>query len=581
VGILAPATAPVGLVDRLEELRERALFFNGIEARQVRPDVGHLPPRQQPDRYHSVIFLVPIHCHRPSERAQFVAVPTVSAAQAAIGERAAEARGFAQASQKALHPVLCCYLSWFMSQLQLLLQKVLDGVVVMRRDGTVADWNSCAELIFGWTRDEAVGRSMNDLIVPAEHREGHRLGLERYLATGNGPVIDNRIEISAIDKSGRQFPIELSITEVEYRGELAFIGFLRDISERKAAELALKESEARLAATYNHALVGIGEVNRDGRFIRTNEQFCRISGYTAEELSELSLFDLTHPEDLERDLELFEKQWTSEIDDYTLEKRYIRKDGGTIWIELAASIVRGEDGASSYGVRIIRDISDRRIAEDRQRLLLNELNHRVKNMLAVVQGIAQQTFKGDSVPPDLAQTFQARLAALAAAHDLVIRQNWAPTPMKRIIEEAVLPFAGPEQRFTISGEEVLLPPHRSVTLALAMHELATNAAKYGALSTPEGRVTIAWVVSPDWLELSWQESGGPAVSEPKQRGFGSRLLQQGLARELGGSVDLDFRREGVVCTIGAPLAPAGQAASEEGLTVAASREPRLTGSGHS
>lgn len=468
-----------------------------------------------------------------------------------------------------------------MSQLQLLLQKVLDGVVVMRRDGTVADWNSCAELIFGWTRDEAVGRSMNDLIVPAEHREGHRLGLERYLATGNGPVIDNRIEISAIDKSGRQFPIELSITEVEYRGELAFIGFLRDISERKAAELALKESEARLAATYNHALVGIGEVNRDGRFIRTNEQFCRISGYTAEELSELSLFDLTHPEDLERDLELFEKQWTSEIDDYALEKRYIRKDGGTIWIELAASIVRGEDGASSYGVRIIRDISDRRIAEDRQRLLLNELNHRVKNMLAVVQGIAQQTFKGDSVPPDLAQTFQARLAALAAAHDLVIRQNWAPTPMKRIIEEAVLPFAGPEQRFTISGEEVLLPPHRSVTLALAMHELATNAAKYGALSTPEGRVTIAWVVSPDWLELSWQESGGPAVSEPKQRGFGSRLLQQGLARELGGSVDLDFRREGVVCTIGAPLAPAGQAASEEGLTVAASREPRSTGSGHS
>jgi PAS domain S-box-containing protein len=385
-------------------------------------------------------------------------------------------------------------------------------------------------------------------------------------------VIDRRIEISALDKSGREFPIELSITEVEYDGELVFIGFLRDISERKAAELALRESEARLAATYNHALVGIGEVDREGRFLRTNEQFCRITGYTAKELAGLTLLDLTHPDDLARDVELFGKQWAGEIEDYTLEKRYMRKDGRPLWIELSASIVRGGNGASSYGVRIVRDISDRKVAEDRQRLLLNELNHRVKNMLAVVQGIAHQTLKGESVPPELTGTFQARLAALAAAHDLVVRQNWEPTPIKRAIEEAVRPFGGPDQRFTISGEEFLLPPHRSVTLALAMHELATNAAKYGALSVPNGRVAIRWTFSQEGLELLWEESDGPPVFEPKRRGFGSRLLQQGLARELGGSVDIHFRPQGLLCRITAPLAAAANAASDQGLPTSPTRE---------
>jgi PAS domain S-box-containing protein len=459
-----------------------------------------------------------------------------------------------------------------MPQLQLLLQKVLDAVVVMRRDGTVADWNKCAEAIFGWTREEAVGRSMNDLIVPLQHREAHAVGLDRYLAGGPGPVIDKRIEISALDKSGREFPIELSITEVEYGGELVFIGFLRDISERKAAELALRESEARLAATYNHALVGIGEVDRKGRFLRTNEQFCRITGYTAKELAGLTLVDLTHPDDIARDVELFDRQWAGEIEDYTLEKRYICKDGRPLWIELSASIIRGGNGASSYGVRIVRDISDRKVAEDRQRLLLNELNHRVKNMLAVVQGIAHQTLKGESVPPELTEAFQARLAALAAAHDLVVRQNWEPTPIKRAIEEAVRAFGGPDQRFTISGEEFLLPPHRSVTLALAMHELATNAAKYGALSVPNGRVAIRWTFSQEGLELLWEESDGPPVLEPKRRGFGSRLLQQGLARELGGSVDIHFRPQGLLCRITAPLAAAANGASGEGLAASPTRE---------
>nr|MBA3578105.1 PAS domain S-box protein [Sphingomonas sp.] len=256
-----------------------------------------------------------------------------------------------------------------MSQLQLLLHKVLDAVVVMRSDGAISEWNGCAETIFGWTREQALGRSLNALIVPPQHREAHRLGLKRFLETGEAHVLGKRLEISALHKSGAEFPIELSITELDDEGELVFIGFMRDISARKASEVALRESEARLAATYNHALVGIGEVDREGRFFQTNDQFCQLVGYTPEELRSMTIFDLTHPDDIEHDRALFEGQWLGELDDYMLEKRYIRKDGTEIWIELAASIVRGDEGAISYGVRIVRDITRQKAAEEHQRLL--------------------------------------------------------------------------------------------------------------------------------------------------------------------------------------------------------------------
>jgi PAS domain S-box-containing protein len=437
-------------------------------------------------------------------------------------------------------------------QLQLLLQKVLDAVVVMRGDGTVADWNSCAEMIFGWTREEALGRSMNDLIVPPQHRDAHARGLSRYLESGEAHVLGTRIEISALNKSGAEFPIELSITEMEDGGEPVFIGFMRDISERKTAERALRESEARLAATYNHALVGIGEVDREGRFLQMNEQFCRLVQFSPDELRSMTLFDLTHPDDVPEDLAFFERQWAGEVDDYTLEKRYVRKDGQPIWIELAASIVRGEPGTPSYGVRIVRDITDRKSAEEHQRLLVHELSHRVKNTLAIVQAIAHQTFKNDAVPDHLMRSFQARLLALATAHNVLFRRRWTPASVEEIIQEATAPFRDKEHRFTVGGEEVFILPQSAITLSLAFHELATNAAKYGALSSAGGSVMIQWFHDHEGLTLTWTERGGPRVSRPSRRGFGSRMLEQALARELSGTVTLDYAPSGLVCTIKAP-----------------------------
>lgn len=441
----------------------------------------------------------------------------------------------------------------WLADLTPVLETALDAVIVMREDGVVAGWNSVAESTFGWPRDEAIGRQLSDLIIPPQHRAAHHEGLKTYLETGQGPVLNRHIEISALRSTGEEFAVELSITPTQVSGGQLFIGFLRDISERKAVEAALRASEARLAATYNHALVGIAEIDRNGRFLRANDQYSVLTGYSLEELRTKTFFDITHPEDVGKDRELFDQQWSGAREDYMLEKRYVRKDGGVIWVELAASIVRGPEGTEPYGVRILRDVTGKRRSEEQQRLLLHELNHRVKNTLTVVQGLAHQTFKPAAVPPELLRSFEGRLGALAAAHNLLMEQTWEATPILETVEAALGPFQTTERRISYEGPAVLLTPSATVTLTLALHELATNAAKYGALRDEGGTVRIHWTTEADTFQVEWLERGGPTVLEPAKAGFGTRLLERGVASDLGGKVTIDFEPAGLVCLISAPL----------------------------
>lgn len=441
----------------------------------------------------------------------------------------------------------------WLADLAPVLETALDAVIVMKSDGTVAGWNAIAEATFGWSKDEAIGRQLSELIIPHRYREAHQSGLDRFLATGAGPLIDRRVEISGLRSSGEEFPVELSITSTAIFGERVFLGFLRDISQRKAAERALRESEARLAATYNHALVGISETDRTGRFIRANDQFSVMTGYALDELRSMTFFDITHPADVAEDRRLFEEQWSGVRDGYTIEKRYVRKDGGIIWVEIAASVVREQPAIEPFAVRIQRDITDKKRAEEQQRLLLNELNHRVKNTLAVVQGLSHQTFKGAGVDPELLRVFDGRLGALAAAHNLLMQHTWEPTPIGDAIEVALKAFQTTKERIGIAGPATLLTPSATVTLTLALHELATNAAKYGALSTEHGTVAVRWSVECDQLELVWRESAGPPVERPQRTGFGTRLLERAVASDLGGAVAIDYDPGGVICTISAPL----------------------------
>lgn len=229
-----------------------------------------------------------------------------------------------------------------------------------------------------------------------------------------------------------------------------------------------------------------------------------------------------------------------------------------VFSEAAAELVRGVAGQAAVAIdnaRLYqaaqREIERRRRVEDQQGLLINELNHRVKNTLATVQSIVAQTSRTRRSADEARQAVESRLVALSAAHDLLTRRNWEGADLTDLVPRAIAPFA-PASRIKMTGPSVDLPPGQAIAISMALHELATNAAKYGALSTKNGRVGISWAADADAFELVWEESGGPPVVPPTHKGFGSRLLERGLARDLGGHVQMTFRSTGVRCVVSAP-----------------------------
>lgn len=205
------------------------------------------------------------------------------------------------------------------------------------------------------------------------------------------------------------------------------------------------------------------------------------------------------------------------------------------------------------------DVTDQRRAEDHQRLLIHELNHRVKNTLSIVQALAMQSFNDRSEPAEARQTFDARLNALSAAHNLLVTQNWERAGLLDTIKASIEATAGANiNRVTLHGPDILIAPQTAVSLAMAIHELCTNAIKYGALSNGTGTVDVNWTASPGAdgvidLTIDWTEAGGPPVVAPSRRGFGTRLIERGLSAELRSNVTLDFVPAGLKCTIMAKL----------------------------
>lgn len=213
------------------------------------------------------------------------------------------------------------------------------------------------------------------------------------------------------------------------------------------------------------------------------------------------------------------------------------------------------DGAVSGVFVQGHDVTDGVRAQQRQELLINELNHRVKNTLAVVQGLASQSFRKIDTDGGARRIFAQRLHALASAHDLLTRENWQSAKLSEALEAAIHAATGGDSaRFEMNGPPVALTPQVGVALAMTVHELCTNAIKYGALSNDEGRILLDWTVEPEGdgmqrLHLSWRETGGPRVEPPERNGFGTRLIEQGFVTQHDGKAVLDYRPEGLHCGI--------------------------------
>ncbi len=262
-----------------------------------------------------------------------------------------------------------------------------------------------------------------------------------------------------------------------------------------------------------------------------------------------------HPDDME----LMWSRVTKALDPrgdgrYDVEYRVKQLDGSWRWLSAWGLVEFEGDGPQRRPVAIVgasRDLTERKQAEELQRLLLNELNHRVKNTLATLQAISAQTLRAARDLPSAREALDRRIRAMARAHDLLTLRAWTGANSADVVMRALDAFAPAQVK--MSGTAIDLSPKHALALSLALHELATNATKYGALSCPEGRVSVQWGVQEGMLHLDWEESGGPPVAPPTQKGFGSRLLEDLVPRDLGGSTKLNCDASGVRCSITARL----------------------------
>jgi PAS domain S-box-containing protein len=322
----------------------------------------------------------------------------------------------------------------------------------------------------------------------------------------------------------------------------------------------LASANRRLQAVLDNASYAIFLMDDRQQCIYMNAAAEQLTGYSLEEVLALDrpLHDIihhTHPDGSHFPLEecAIDRAFP-EHNQMRGEEMFVHRQGHFYPVAFCASPVR-DDASKTIGTIVeVRDITQEKRAEARQRVLIDELDHRVKNTLATVQAMARQTFS-DSEPAMLT-SYMNRLAAMSKAHEMLKRNAWEPTPLGDIVGSVVKTF-GPDS-ITQSGPEIMVSPKVAVSLTMALHELATNAVKYGALSSPAGAVRISWHHLPPndrVLELVWAESGGPVVTAPTHKGLGLRLIENQLAYEFSGRTTLDFAPGGLVCTIHLTLEP--------------------------
>ena len=366
---------------------------------------------------------------------------------------------------------------------------------------------------------------------PIELQRNGRLEL-RYLDFIYQPIVDDRGAVTGIFVEGY------------------------DVTDRVTGQNELEEREAEFHALADNMSQLAWMSDEIGLAYWFNKRWLDYTGTSLADMAGWGWQTAVHPEHADQ---VLAKIKLSFINGEPWEDTFpIRgKDGEYRWFLSRALPIRGADG------RIIRwfgtntDITERLKADEQRVLLINELNHRVKNTLATVQSLAMQTMRNTERSADARELFESRLTALSRAHDVLTRESWEGADLRQVAIRALEPFASEQGRVSIDGPNVWLSPKQALAISMTLHELATNATKYGALSDDAGAVVVSWVVAPldgtGQLELTWTEHGGPPVLPPKRKGFGTRLIQRNLAHDLGGEASIIYRPQGVVAVIRSPI----------------------------
>lgn len=345
--------------------------------------------------------------------------------------------------------------------------------------------------------------------------------------------------------------------EVDASGRPAHIyGVNVDVTPAKLAQVALDKSERQFRNTFEHANVGVAHVSLDGRFIRANTHLCRLLGRSERELQDITFQEITYPDDLAADVGQLAALVAGEIDAYTMEKRYIRPDGELIWADLSVSLLREGDGSPIDFIAIVTDIAERKRARERVALVLAEAAHRTKNLMAVAGAIISQTARSASTVAEFEVAVSARMRSMAASLDLLVGKYEKGSTLERLVRRQLDIFAvASTKRVKIRGCHVELAPKAVHAFGMVVHELATNATKYGALSDDLGLVRVSWHIDEGCQELqfSWTEENGPQIRKAGKPGFGTRALERMLTGVLGGTAQLSLAESGASFIASVPV----------------------------
>lgn len=430
------------------------------------------------------------------------------------------------------------------------------AMIAMDLAGTITTWNTGAEHILGWSAEEMIGQPLDRFFTP-EDRTDRIPESEMHSAMTKGRGLDERWHLKKGDvrfwASGEMMPLKDVDGTV-----IGYLKILRDRTAQRETELALERQTALLQTVTDYVSEAVFRLDPDGTILFANPAAEQLFGWDATDILGRNFHDtLHHHHDDGRPFPpeacVFVRALRDGRQLLAEEAVFFRKNGSPVPIACTSVPFRMEECVTG-AVITVTDLTQQKQAQEQQQIVNQELSHRMKNMLAMILSIATQTLR--SVPDrEPVEAFEKRIHALSAAHDVLLQQEWTAAPLDAVASAVLQTFAQ-TTRLKFSGPQVSLGPRATLSVSLLLHELATNATKYGALSNDEGHVGVSWRVDGDGdegdLVLDWEESGGPPVKEPARRGFGSRLIRLGLVGT--GDVDLRYQPTGFRAEMRAPLA---------------------------
>jgi PAS domain S-box-containing protein len=414
-----------------------------------------------------------------------------------------------------------------------------DGIVAKDLDGVVQSWNPAAERLFGWTADEMIGQSIRRLL-PSDRQDEEDQILSRIR---KGEKIAQFLT-ERLHKDGHRLHVAVSISPIK-SADGQIIGaskIVRDASERVEAERKLRESEERFRLLAENISQFAWIADPDGRIFWFNRRWSDYTGLAEDDVVDHHGTQVVHPDHVERVFANYSKAIAEGIE-YEDTFPIRAKDGSYRWFLARALPIRDEGGAVVCWFGTNTDITQQREQTEQINTLLREVNHRSKNMLAKVQALARSSIEGDA---ELVRRFEERVGSLAVNQDILVRRDWREVPVEELVRLQLHFIDEHRKRVVRTGPDCALVPRAAEIVGMALHELATNSLKYGALSVPGGSVEIDWQCPQSHFRITWREHGGPQVTAPQRRGFGSQLIEDIPRRAFGGKVHLSFEPSGMV-----------------------------------